>query len=334
MTPRVSVLLPYRDAAGTIEEALESVLDERGIAFEVIAVDDGSRDDGPARVARIARRDARVIPVATEGLGIAGALARGTEIARGELLARMDGDDVSVPGRLAASATLLDERPELGVVGTQVEAFPEGAVGEGTRRYLAWQNGLTSPEDHDRDLFVEAPLCHPSVTMRREALAAAGGYREVPWAEDYDLWLRVHAAGWKLAKVPAVLLRWRQHARRATVTDPRCALARFDALKGRYLAPRIRQRGRPLAVWGAGKTGKRIGRALRQNGVAPVLYVDIDPRKIGSVAQGAPIVAPADLPRGEHSVVVAVGARGAREIVRARLDAAGFVEGVDYVCAS
>lgn len=187
---------------------------------------------------------------------------------------------------------------------------------------------------HNRNLFVESPLCHPSVTMRREALAAAGGYRDVPWPEDYDLWLRLHAAGWKIAKVPALLLRWRHHARRATVTDPRYALARFDALKGRYLAPRLRRAGRPLAVWGAGRTGKRLGRALRDNGVAPALYVDINPLRIGRLAQGAPIVAPADLPRGAHTVVVAVGARGARAVVRSWLDGAGFVEGVDYVCAS
>lgn len=334
MTPRVSVLLPYRDAAATIEEALSSVLREREIDLEVIAVDDGSRDGGPAIVEALARRDARVVPVATGGVGIARAPALGAEVARGELIARMDADDVSLPGRIAASVALLDARPEVGAAGTQVEAFPDEAVGEGARRYVRWLNGLITAEDHDRDLFVESPLCHPSVTMRREALLAAGGYRDVPWPEDYDLWLRIHAAGYKLAKVPAVLLRWRHHAGRATLTDPRCALPRFDALKGRYLAPRLARRGRPLAVWGAGKTGKRIGRALRENGLAPSLYVDIDPLKIGRLAQGAPIVAPADLPRDRYSIVVAVGARGARDIVRGRLRAAGFVEGDDYVCAS
>jgi glycosyltransferase involved in cell wall biosynthesis len=331
---RVSVLLPYRDAATTIEDALGSMLEERGIAFEVIAIDDGSRDDGPVRVARMARADARVVPLTTEGIGIARALARGVEVARGELIARMDADDLSVPGRLAASAALLDAEPELGAVGTLVEAFPEGAFGDGTRRYVEWLNGLVSPAAHARDLFVESPLCHPSVTMRRDALAAVGGYREVPWPEDYDLWLRFSAAGFQLAKVPAMLLRWRQHARRLTVTDPRYALARFDALKGRYLARRIAEGKRPLAVWGAGKTGKRIARALRANGAAAEMFVDIDPRKIGSVAQGAPIVPPEALERGAHTVVVAVGARGARAIVRGRLDAAGFVEGTDYVCAS
>jgi glycosyltransferase involved in cell wall biosynthesis len=334
VTPRVSVLLPYRDAASTVEEALGSVLDERGIDFEVIAVDDGSRDDGPAKVARMARRDARVVPIATASLGIALALARAVEAARGELLARMDADDISVPGRLAASAALLDARPELGAVGTLVDAFPDEALGEGTRRYVAWLNGLVTAADHDRDLFVESPLCHPSVTLRRDALAAAGGYRDVPWPEDYDLWLRLHAEGFRFAKVPEVQLRWRHHPRRATITDPRYAKARFDEVKGRYLAPRLARKGRPIAVWGAGKTGKHLGRALRHNGVAPALYVDIDPRKVGRLAQGAPIIGPGDLVRGRYTVVVAVGAQGARAIVRGRLDAAGFVEGDDYVCAS
>jgi glycosyltransferase involved in cell wall biosynthesis len=332
--PRISVLLPYRDAGETLAEALESLLAEREVGFEVIAVDDGSRDDGPAVVARLAAGDERVIPIASPGLGIAGALARGAAAARGELLARMDADDVSLPGRLGAQAALLDADARLGAVGTLVEAFPDEAVGEGTRRYVAWLNALVTPEDHDRDLFVESPLCHPSVMMRREALDRVGGYRDVPWAEDYDLWLRLHAAGYRLAKVPEVGLRWRQHPRRATLCDPRYALARFDLLKARYLAPRLLRAGRPVAVWGAGKTGKHLARALEHEGVRSSLFVDIDPRKIGRTARGAPIVAPEALPRGEHTVVVAVGTRGARALVRAWLDAAGFVEGLDYLCAA
>ncbi len=237
--PRVSVLLPYRDAAGTIEEALGSLLDERGLAFEVIAVDDGSRDDGAARALAIARRDARVVLTATRGLGIAGALAHAASIARGELVARMDTNDVLGAG------------PPRGVGGAARRA-PQSRRGRHARgglprrprrrggaalRGVVERAGLA--EDHHRDIFVESPLCHPSVTMRRDALDAAGGYRDVPWPEDYDLWLRLHAAGWKIAKVPATLLRWRHHERRATVTNPRYALARFDALKGRYLAPRL-----------------------------------------------------------------------------------------------
>ena len=72
--PVVSVLLPYRDAAATVDEAVGCLLAQRGVTLEVLAVDDGSTDDGPARVAEIARGDARVVRIATGGAGIVAAL--------------------------------------------------------------------------------------------------------------------------------------------------------------------------------------------------------------------------------------------------------------------
>lgn len=330
----ISVLLPYRDASATLAEALGSLLADHSVPFEVIAVNDGSTDAGPAIVAALAAQDARVVPLSTSGVGIARALAAGLSVARGAFIGRMDADDISLPGRLLRSRALLEQDARLGAVGTLVEAFPEAEVGDGMRLYVSWLNTLLSPEDHARDLFVEAPLCHPSVMLRRSALLEAGGYRDVPWAEDYDLWLRLDERGYRLAKVPEVLLRWRHRQGRATMSDPRYGLARFDDAKAHYLAPRLARMGRPIAVWGAGKTGKRISRALARCGAQAEVFIDIDPRKIGGVARGAPIIAPEALPRGRHTVVVAVGARGGRAIVRARLDAAGFKEGTDYLCAS
>lgn len=333
-SPLASVLLPYRDSAATIDEALRSVLAERGVAIEVLAIDDGSTDAGPAIVAAIARADPRVVPIATGGVGIAAALARGAALSRGELVARMDGDDVSLPGRIEAAAALLESDPSLGVAATQVEGFPESAVGEGLRRYIAWQNSLITPADHARELFVESPVCHPSVVIRRAALEAAGGFADVRWAEDYDLWLRIDAAGFGLAKVPRVLFRWRHREGRLTFADGRYALRLFDEAKARYLAPKLLARGRPVTVWGAGKTGKRIARALEEHGVTASRFVDIDPRKIGGTARGARVFAPEVLSRGEATVVCAVGARGARDLIRAHLAGRGFVEGEDFLFAS
>ncbi|EYF02260.1 glycosyltransferase [Chondromyces apiculatus] len=340
MHPLVSVLLPYRNAGRTVEEALGSVLSERGVPLEVVAVDDGSTDDGPEVVAGAAARDARVVPVASGGVGIARALSQAASVARGELLARMDADDVSVNERLRRQAEALREDAGLGVVGARVEAFATGAegeareVGEGMRRYVDWLNGIVTPEDHAREMFVESPLCHPSVMMRREVLASVGGFQETRWAEDYDLWLRMAAAGVRMAKIPEVGLRWRHQTGRATFSDPRYAIARFLEAKGHYLAARLRKEGRRVAVWGAGRTGRRLAAALRENGVFPCLFVDIDPRKIGRSVQGAPIVEPGRLERGVYALVVAVGARGARALIREHLGSAGFTEGEDYVCAS
>lgn len=330
--PLVSVLMPFRDAAETIEEAARSILDQQGAALELVAIDDGSRDDGAARLRAAARGDPRLVLVEGDGRGIAAALARGLAASRGEIVARMDADDVALPGRLAEQAAALARDPRLGALGTRVETL--GPCGEGMRRYVAWQNAILTPEDHAREIFVESPLCHPSVALRREALDDVGGWRDGPWPEDYDLWLRLDARGWKLAKLPGVHLFWRQRERRATFTDPRYALERFTEARARYLAPRLARAGRPVAVWGAGPTGKRLARALEPYGVRAARFVDIDPRKIGRTARGACIVAPGDLRSGEDTVVVAVGARGARDLVRAELRQRGFVEGVDFVCAA
>lgn len=334
MPPLVSVLLPYRDVAETVEAAVESMLRQTHAELEVVAVDDGSTDSGPQRLARVASRDGRVRCLRTDGVGIVGALGRGLAAARGGLIARMDGDDVSLPERIARQVAALEADPRLGAVGVRVQGFPSEALGEGMQRYIAWQNGLVSTEDHAREIFVEAPLCHPSVLLRREALDQVGGWRDVPWPEDYDLWLRLDAAGWRLAKVPEVLLRWRHRAGRATFQDGRYAPERFREAKAGPLARRVRSTGLPLAIWGAGPTGKRLARALERHGVFASHFVDIDPRKIGRKARGAPVSTPRTLTAGAQFVVVAVGARGARELIRRHLLPRGFLEGTDFVFAA
>ncbi len=326
----VSVLMPYRDAATTVAEAALSVLAEPSVA-ELVAVDDGSTDEGPAIVAAIAGRDARVRRLRTEGLGVAGALAFGWRDARFDLVARMDADDVSLPGRIERTRARLVADASLAAVGTQVQAFPD--PGEGLRHYVDWLNGLVSPEDHARDVFVEAPLCHPSVILRRTAVDSVGGYVDRDWPQDYDLWLRLVAAGWGLAKVPEVLFRWRHLPDRVTFTNPRNALSRILLARAHYLAPVLLRRD-AFRIWGGGDTGRELARALEAHGAWTTDFADIDPKKIGRSARGRPIV-PAERALAESLfVVVAVGTRGARAIVRGRLLGAGKVEGVDFLCAA
>ncbi len=328
----ISVLLPLRDASTTVGAALASVLVEPAVG-EVIAVDDGSLDASAAIVAAMAARDPRVRLVRGPARGIVGALGVALGHARGDLLARMDADDISHPGRIAACAAMLARDESLGAVGTQVTG--DGA-GEGMAAYIAWQNALVTPDDHARELFVEAPLCHPSTVLRRAALDAVGAYRETPWPEDWDLWLRLDAHGWKMAKVPEALFTWRHGPGRLTFTHPRYALDRLIDARAAYLPARLAAiaRGRSLAVWGAGVTGRRLARALEPHGLAARRFVDIDPKKIGRVARGAPIVAPDALDRGRDVALVAVGARGARSLVRAWLVERGWREGDDFLAAA
>jgi glycosyltransferase involved in cell wall biosynthesis len=337
----ISVLLPYRDAVTTLDVALRSVLDDLGENDEVVAVDDGSTDAGPAIVRALAERDRRVVGVDARahgahgaGVGVARALAVGLDACHrdAEWIARMDADDVSLPGRFAAQRALLHADSSLGAVATRIELF--GAPGPGIQRYADWQNGLLTAADHAREIFIEAPVCHPSTMIRRAALHAMGGFRDGPFAEDYDLWLRLVAAGWGIAKVPEILFRWRIQSTSVTFRDPRLSDDALRRLRAEHLARRI---DRPFGMWGAGPAGRRLARELERRLVRTTFFIDIDPRKIGRTARSVPIL---DVERGVarakstgELIVVAVAAYGARELVREHLCAAGMVEPRDFVCA-
>jgi hypothetical protein len=201
--------------------------------------------------------------------------------------------------------------------------------------YVRWQNSLLDHEAMARDRFVESPLVHPSVAARRAALEGLGGWRDFDGPEDYELWLRAFAAGLRFAKLPEVLLDWRDGPGRLTRTDPRYAPGRFLAVKLEALARGPLAGGRPAVVWGAGPIGKAWSRALRAAGHAVRAFVEVDPRKVGTRIHGAPVVAVEEAGRMRGPLhLAAVGQRGARERIRAEAARLGLAEGVDLVAVA
>jgi cellulose synthase/poly-beta-1,6-N-acetylglucosamine synthase-like glycosyltransferase len=320
--------MPVRDAGELLGPALDSLLAQTYCDFEVVAVDDGSADESLAALEAAAARDPRIRVESTAPRGIVPALARAAELASGELLARMDADDLCEPGRLEAQVELLDRRPDVAVAGCLIRCFPEDELARGMRRYEAWLNSLIEPADHARDAFVESPLCHPSAVMRRADFEAVGGYADDGFPEDYSLWLRLRREGRGLRKVPLVLFHWRDRPERLTRTDPRCAPERIAALKLAFLLDGPLRGRSSVSIWGAGPTGRAWRRRLEGRGVATEVFVDIDPRRIGRVSKGVPIVPPSGLERGVPGghLLVAVGSHGARELIRQALAALGLRE--------
>lgn len=331
---RATVLLPFRDSGATIGAAVDSVLAEDE-DFELLAVDDGSQDDGPSIVADRASRDPRVRLIRTGPRGLVPALARGLDEARSPFLVRMDGDDLHHAPRIARSVEALEVDPTLGLVGTRVRVLTDAVPGEGLLRYVDWQAGILEPEDHAREVFVESPLCHPTFAMRTETLRALGGYRDGPFPEDYDLVLRVHGAGLGMRKLPFVGLDWRHRDGRLTFRDPRYSVEAFRELKIEHLLPLLAATGRQNLVWGAGRDGRRFARTLLARGGSFDAFLDIDPKKIGRIAQGRPILSFESLPPpSEAFVVVSVGTRGARELIRTELRSRGYRELLDFRCVA
>lgn len=335
--PLVSVLLPVYNGATTLGDALDSLAAQTVQDFEVVAVDDGSTDATPALLA--ARGDLRLRVVRLPHVGLLEALNRGLSACRGRYVARMDADDLCRPERLERQLAVAEADRGVSVVGTQVEVFPAGQIAEGFRLYAQWQNRLVAHEEICREIFIESPIAHPSAMVRREEVLDLGGYQERGWAEDYDLWLRYHAAGRRFAKVPEPLVLWREHASRATHTDGRYSVENFLRAKAHYLArgPLAGREG--LVVWGAGRTGRRLAKHLIRASCVPDLFIDIAPDKVGGTLRGVPIVSPDALRarwRGfaRPILLTAVASRGARALIRRQLAEIGLAEGTDYLCVA
>jgi len=333
--PLVSVLLPVYNAEHTICQAVRSLLRQTFRDFEIVAVNDGSTDDTDGMLHDVARQDRRVRVLDIPHSGLVAALNTGLAECQGELVARMDADDYCHPERLRLQVELMRARPEISVCGCLVRSFPRNEVKAGFLRYESWLNSLVTHEEIARDIFVESPMSHPSVMMSAGDLREFGGYRDMGWPEDYDLWLRFFLAGKRFGKIARVLLFWREWADRLTFTDSRYALENFMRLKAHFLAKVAAHKARPVIVWGAGMTGRRLTKHLVREGIQPVAIVDIDPRKIGRVVRGAPVIWPEELEKHQDGfVIAAVGSAGARELIRARLREMDRAEGDDFVCAA
>jgi len=327
--PRVSVILPAKNCGASLKEAVASVLSQTFDDFELIVVDDGTGDGSIDPVRNI---DPRLRVIENTGAGLVDALNTGAIAARGKYLARMDGDDFCAPERFEKQVALLERDAEVGITATQVEVFGDEAGGEGYRLYERWVNSLVTSEDIRREMFVESPLPHPSVMMRADVFRALGGYRDMGWPEDYDLWLRAYEAGVTMEKVPEMLLRWRDTAARHSKTDTRYSKENFMRCRAHFLARAI-VRDKDAVIWGAGKTGALLSKLLLAEGARIYGFIDINPRKIGKEKRGRPVFSPEQVAEmNGRPLLVAVAARAARGQIRGYLNERGKVEGADYYC--
>lgn len=335
-TPRVSVLIPVRDAGATLGACLRSLERQSLPDWECVLVDDGSRDDGVAVARRAAARDPRIRVLERPARGIVAALRDGLAACRAPLVARMDADDLMHRQRLERQLSALAEHPEWAGVGCHVRLFPRRDLGPGNRAYERWLCSIDSADRVRREAFIECPLAHPTLVLRRP-LFQRYGYRDVAWAEDYDLVLRVLAGGHRLGVVPERLLAWRHGdaARRLSRSDPRYAPDRFSACKAAFLAEGFLREHTRYVLWGYGGTGRALRRELASHGRHPSHIVELHPRRLGQTIHGAPVIEPralAALPR--EPLIASVAGAGPRAQVRGALAGLGFREERDFVVAA
>jgi glycosyltransferase involved in cell wall biosynthesis len=202
--------MPVHNGARFLEETLGSISSQTFGDFEIVVVDDGSTDETAAILANYAAVERRLRVVDQQNAGISAALNTGLDACRGELVARIDADDIMLPERLATQVDFLDAHPELGFCGSAVELIDARG-----RTFGHHSSGLHHLAHLDRAVAERRAFSytHPTVTYRRADVLAAGGYRETcEPCEDLDLFLRLIDAGRPGLDLPQPLVRYRQHS--------------------------------------------------------------------------------------------------------------------------
>lgn len=199
------------NCASTLQEALDSLYAQTFQDFEIVLCEDGSKDDTYAVALENQRQHANIVLLRNEhNLGLNATLNKCLAVAKGEYIARMDGDDISLPTRFGKQVVFLDEHPEYAVVSAPIIYFDEN--GE-------FRRGKGKGEVVARDFVHGSPVCHAPCMARAEVFRSVGGYSVDDWllrAEDYHLWFKIFAAGHKLYMMDECLYKMRDD-RSATI---------------------------------------------------------------------------------------------------------------------
>jgi glycosyltransferase involved in cell wall biosynthesis len=210
-SPLVSVVMAVHNGSPYLRLAIDSILAQTFEDFEFIIVNDGSTDD-TERIIR-SYSDPRIQLITQSKTGFVSSLNRSIERARGAYIARMDADDISDSTRLSKQVAILNERRNVGVVGSAIIRI------DGAGRKLRTEYFLANDAELRQDLILRCPFAHGSVMMRRDLVQEVGGYRQEFWlAEDYDLWRRM-ADVCELANTLEPLYYYREHTQGVTAIN-------------------------------------------------------------------------------------------------------------------
>lgn len=201
----ISVIMGIFNCESTLEEAIECILNQSETRWELIMCDDGSKDQTyNIAVEYQEKYPSKIVVMRNEqNLGLNETLNKCLAVARGKYIARMDGDDVCSFNRFEEELKVLEEKPNIAIVSSDMEFFDESGIWG----YIAHP---TNPQN--RDLLAGSPFCHAPSMVRKEAYDAVGGYSvsgQLLRVEDYHLWFKMYIAGFRGENIHKPLYRMR-----------------------------------------------------------------------------------------------------------------------------
>ena len=281
----VSILIPVKNTALFLKECIDSILQQDYENWELIAVDDGSTDLSPAILETYAKEDSRIQFFTNPGSGIIDALRTAYTKSNGNYITRMDSDDRMPKQKLSTMVTALQEKG-LGYLATgKVLYFAKEGISDGYARYEKWLNNLTEKGDNFKEIYKECVIPSPCWMVHKKDFDDCGAFFSNRYPEDYDLAFRFYKKGLQVIPCATILHHWRDYSYRTSRTSEHYAANFFIDLKMHYYLQLDYNFNRPLALWGAGRKGKKIAKILQENSI-PFRWICNNPKKIGKNIYG------------------------------------------------
>lgn len=263
MKPLVSILMPFRDAGPWLGECIRSIMEQDFDTWELVAVDDHSRDDSMALVKAYASDDKRIIPMQNDGTGIIDALKTARRAMQGNYVTRMDADDIMPPGKLE-SLFLLASADHRCIATGQVQYFPRQSVSPGYLEYERWINERCIHEDHWTWVYRECVICSANWMTH----AANTDFDALEYPEDYSLVLHWYRKGLKVASLSSVTHLWREHPLRTSRNSNDYSQDAFFTLKLKHFISDDLDTARTLLLFGNNRKTRLAAAVLKQHGIA------------------------------------------------------------------
>ena len=277
--PLISILIPFKNTSKYLEECLDSIINQSYYNWELLIVDDASTDDSYDIVSAYSKKDPRIKLYKNDGSGIIDALRLAFKHSSGELITRMDSDDIMTANKLQVMSNSLQEHGKGHVALGLVHYFSEEGISEGFAKYEQWLNTLTRLGSNYFEIYKECVIPSPCWMTYKDDLIACEAFVPNRYPEDYDLAFRFYKCGLTCIPTNDMLHHWRDYPIRTSRTHEHYAENHFIDLKLHYFLELNHDASRPLTVWGAGHKGKTVAKTLVAKKI-PFYWICDNPKKI------------------------------------------------------
>ena len=277
----ISILMPFKNEENYIEECLNSILIQSYTDWQLIAVDDHSKDQSKSILEQ--EKDPRIEIYTNEGIGILPALQTAQKHIKGQFVTRMDADDIMPMHKLESLLELVQSKSG-GIVATgAVKYFSDLEISEGYQRYEYWLNKTADGERFYKRIYRECTVASANWMMHIADFNEMNGYNMLGYPEDYDMIFHWRKHGFQIKSCSQMTHLWREHPERTSRNSERYQQESFFRLKLSYFLEEFKDS--PLYLIGTEKKGQLIASLLEEHQVA-FRWFTHEEEKTGTIKQG------------------------------------------------